>query len=390
MSMYYPRAVEPLLKSAVKQFPAILLTGVRQSGKSTLLRHLFPAYTYVTLDDGGLCNLARNDPALFLNSYESPLIIDEIQYAPELFSALKIKIDLDRNHRGRYLLTGSQAFQMMQGVSETLAGRVAVLRLHPLAWGEFQKVHPDSTQVIDQMVRGFYPELMVYKELDSELWSSSYFSTYIERDVRNIKQITDLGVFRDFLTLLAARVGRLLNFSEIAKECGISQPTVRSWIRVLETSQLIYLLRPFHRNITKRIVKASKLYFMDTGLLCYLLGIDTGERLRKAAERGHLFENMVVAEAIKRASTLKGKTDFWFYRTQSGVEVDLVVERKGRTYAYEIKFTETPRPKMTSALKLFGKDVACDERSVLCLKKETVLLTESISSVHWFTGLKWE
>ena len=240
------------------------------------------------------------------------------------------------------------------------------------------------------MVRGFYPELTVYKELDAELWCSSYFSTYIERDVRNIKQIIDLGVFRDFLTLLAARVGRLLNFSEIAKECGISQPTVRSWIRVLETSQLIYLLRPFRRNITKRIVKAPTLYFMDTGLLCYLLGIDTGERLRKTAESGHLFENMVVAEAVKRASVLKGQTDLWFYRTQSGVEVDLVVERKGRTHAYEIKFTETPRLKMVSALKLFGKEVDCADRSVLCLKKGILPLTESISAVHWFTGFVWE
>ena len=149
MDVYYPRAIEPLLKSAVKQFPALLLTGVRQSGKSTLLRHLFPTHTYVTLDDGGLCNLARRDPALFLNSHETPLIIDEIQYAPELFSVLKVKIDSDRTHRGRYLLTGSQAFQMMQGVSETLAGRIAVLRLHPFAWGEFQKTHPDSIQVAD-------------------------------------------------------------------------------------------------------------------------------------------------------------------------------------------------------------------------------------------------
>jgi len=380
---YYPRALEPLLRSAAKQFPALLLTGVRQSGKSTLLKHLFPKYTYITLDEIGVRSLARRDPELFLNSYKAPLIIDEAQYAPELFSALKIRIDSDRNNRGRYLLTGSQAFHMMQEVSETLAGRIAVLTLHPFGWSELQQNPPDSAHTIQQMVRGFYPEVAIHKELDAELWYGSYLSTFIERDVRNIKQITDLGVFRDFITLLAARVGRLLNLSEISKECGITQPTARAWVHILEASHIVYLLRPYHRNITKRVVKTPKLYFMDTGLLCYILGIDTEKRLKKAAEGGHLFENMVVAEALKQACALKGRTDFWFYRTQSGMEIDLIVGRRGEIRAYEIKFSETPRPKMASALTHFSKEIECKDQAVLCLQKEPLPLSPTVSAVHW-------
>jgi len=389
-SKYYPRRVEPALKEASEQFPALLLTGVRQSGKSTLLRHLFPAYEYVTLDETGLRSTARNDPSLFLSSYKTPLIIDEIQYAPELLSALKVRIDQDRNTAGRYLLTGSQSFQMMQGVSETLAGRIAVFNLHPFSWNEFCSDKPDTLHLARQMVRGFYPELQVNKKMDEELWFSSYVATYLERDVRNIKQISDLDVFRTFISLLAARAGRLLNLSNVAKECGITQPTARAWLGVLESTRLIYLLRPYHRNISKRVVKTPKIYFMDTGLLCYLLGIDTSTRLLRVAEGGHLFENMVVAEAVKRAAALKGRTDFWFYRTQSGVEVDLITGRKGKQYAYEIKFTETPRPAMASALRLFGVELDCAVRAVLCLRKEKVPLVKEIPALHWSEGFEWE
>lgn len=387
---YFDRMAEPLLKEAARQFPALLLTGVRQSGKSTLLRHLFPEYQYVTLDETGLRSTARNDPDFFLSSYGQPLIIDEIQYAPELLSALKIRIDNDRRTAGRYLLTGSQSFQMMQNVAETLAGRIAVFDLHPFSWKEFYTGLPDTHELVRQMVRGFYPELQVNKELDAELWFSSYVTTYIERDVRNIKQISDLTVFRTFITLLAVRAGRLLNLSEVAKECGITQPTAKAWLGILESTRLIYLLRPYHRNISKRVVKTPKIYFMDTGLLCFLLGIDTATRLLKAAESGHLFENMVIAEAVKRAAALKGRTDFWFYRTQSGVEVDFIAGRKGSLFAYEMKFTETPRQEMTSALRIFGADVPCASGSVLCLRKDSQPLTPGIAARHWNAGFEWE
>jgi uncharacterized protein len=388
--VYYSRIIEPIVKKAAKQFPSLLLTGVRQSGKSTLLRHLFPDYQYVTLDETGLRATAKQDPDLFLSSFEPPLIIDEIQYAPELLSALKVRIDRARDKSGQYLLTGSQSFQMMEGVSETLAGRIAVFNLHPFSWKEFHEGIPDTPQLAKQLVRGFYPELQVNLSMDQELWFSSYVTTYLERDVRNIKQISDLAVFRTFITLLAVRAGRLLNLSEVAKECGITQPTAKAWLGILESTQLIYLLRPYHRNISKRVVKTPKIYFMDTGLLCYLLGIDTADRLMKVAEGGHLFENMVVAEAVKRAAALKGRTELWFYRTQSGVEVDLIVERRGRFYAYEIKFTETPRAAMASALRLFGKEIDCAVRAVLCLRKETLPLVKEICSVHWHKAFAWE
>lgn len=387
---YYPRLIEPVLREAAKQFPALLLTGVRQSGKSTVLRHLFPECRYVTLDETGLRVTARQDPDLFLSSYETPLIIDEIQYAPDLFSALKVRIDSNREVAGQYLLTGSQSFQMMQGVSETLAGRIAVFNLHPFSWKEFCPDQPDTLLLARQLVRGFYPELQVNQKIDQELWFSSYVATYIERDVRNIKQISDLNVFRTFVTLLAVRAGHLLNLSEVAKECGITQPTAKAWLGILESTRLVYLLRPYHRNISKRVVKSPKIYFMDTGLLCFLLGIDTPARFLKTAEGGHLFENMVVAEAVKRAAVLKGRTEFWFYRTQSGVEVDLIMERKGSFFAYEIKFTETPRREMASALRLFGKELDCAVRAVLSLRKDRMPLEKEIPSVHWSDGFDWE
>jgi len=387
---YYPRLIEPVLMSAVKQFPALLLTGVRQSGKSTLLRHLFPEYRYVTLDETGLRVTARQDPDLFLSSYGAPLIVDEIQYAPELLSAIKVRIDRNRDATGQYLLTGSQSFQMMEGVAETLAGRIAVFTLHPFSWSEFCGDMPDTVHLAQHLVRGFYPELQVNQELDEELWFSSYVATYIERDVRNIKQISDLAAFRMFITLLAVRAGHLLNLSEVAKECGITQPTARAWLGILESTRLVYLLRPYHRNISKRVVKTPKIYFMDTGLLCYLLGIDSVNRFLKTAEGGHLFENMVVAEAIKRASALKGRTEFWFYRTQSGVEVDLIAERKGNFYAYEIKFTETPRLEMAAVLRLFGNELDCVVRAVLSLRKDRMPLVKGIPSVHWSEGFAWE
>lgn len=386
--IYYNRHIEPVLETASRQFPAVILTGVRQSGKSTLLEHAFPDHTLLTLDDIRLRNLARNDPELLISSYNEPLLIDEVQYAPQLLSSLKIRIDKQRNSYGRYILTGSQMLQMMQGISETLAGRIAVLHLHPFSWNEMTDSIPDTSRVNAQIIRGFYPELHVRNDSDAELWFSSYISTYLERDVRNIKQINDLGMFRDFISLLAARIGRQLNLAEIAKECGVSQPTARSWLGILESTHLIYLLRAYHRNISKRVVKSPKLYFMDTGLACYLLGIDTPERLLKAAEKGHLFENMVIAEVVKRASFSTGKMDLWYYRTQSGVEVDLIIDCKGEYRAYEIKFSETPRPHMADSLKLFENEVHCEESAVLCQIRKPLPLNSSVSAVHWYEGLR--
>lgn len=387
--MYILREIEELLEGALKQFPACLITGPRQAGKSTLLQNKLKNYRYVTLDDPLIRAMANEDPKLFLTHYKPPLIIDEIQYAPGLLPYLKILIDENRDKYGQYVLTGSQIFQLMKGVSESLAGRIAIFNLFPLSWKEILEVPGHANDCFDdrktahQIVHGFYPELFTHPKKEKELWFSSYLSTYIERDVRNIKSITDLGRFQTFIGLLAGRAGKLLNMSEISKECGISQPTVKDWLSVLESTYVIYLLKPYHHNLSKRMVKSPKLYFVDTGLLCYLLGIDNEDRLFKSAERGSVFENMVVMESIKRFSAVSGRVQFYFYRSSYGVEVDLIIEKEGKLDAYEIKFSKTVSREMASSLMKVQNELDVSQAVILSLQEEMVPLTSTVTSAHW-------
>jgi len=382
---YFARDIESRVLSAARQLPAVLVTGARQAGKSTLLRHLFPKYRYVNLDDPQLRALGTSDPALLLSTNPPPVIIDEIQYAPQLLPHIKMRIDAHRRDAGQYLLTGSQVFQLMQGISETLAGRIAVFNLYPFSWKELARVPgrdkaTDDVGMAKQLVAGFYPEQLVVPDLDSDLWYGSYIATYLER---NIRRVGDLGLFQKFVALLATRAGSLLNLSEVAKECGVTQPTARAWLTILEATYLVYLLKPYHANVAKRTIKAPKLYFIDTGLLCYLLGIDSAARFFKAAERGGIFENMVVIEALKRSAAGKGKTDFFYYRTSNGLEVDLIIEHGGQRRAYEIKLSKTVSTHDAGGLVRARKDIGYSRASVLCLREEPVALAKDIFARHW-------
>lgn len=381
--MYMTREIEPLLLEALSQFPAVLITGPRQAGKSTLLQHTLKNYTYVTLDDPLNRQLANEDPELFLSSYKTPLIIDEIQYAPNLFPYLKIKIDENRSQCGHFVLTGSQTFQLMKGVSESLAGRVAILQLYPLSWSETKRSPLDDKICMQQIVQGFYPQFFSEPKTNWNLWFSSYVSTYLERDVRNIKAITDLGRFQTFISLLAARSGKLLNLAEISKECGISQPTIKDWLTILEATYILFILRPYHNNVTKRLVKSPKVYFVDTGLLCYLLGIDNPERLLKSSEGGHIFENMIIAEVLKKSAYQAKRIELFFYRTASGVEVDLITERGGSMNAYEIKFAKTLSREMVNPLQLFIADHPVQKAALLSLQEKSYPLVNNIIAEHW-------
>jgi len=383
---YYKRKIEGPLEEARNQFPVVLVTGARQAGKSTLLQHCLKDYAYVTLDDPQKQELAKNDPELFLSHYKAPVIIDEIQYAPGLLPYIKMQVDQNRRTYGQYILTGSQTFQVMEGVSESLAGRVAIFHLFPMSFEEIPKgmtIGMNDSEMIHQLIRGFYPEFFVNPNIDPNQWHSSYLATYIQRDVRNIKAITDLGRFQTFLALLAARAGQLLNLSEVAKECGISHPTAKDWLTILESTYILYILKPFHNNRTKRLVKTPKVYFTDTGLLCYLLGIDSSERLLKVFDRGHIFENMVVMECVKRLSYRKEHAECFFYRTASQVEVDLIVQRKGKLEAYEIKLAKTLSKEMALGLENFMKEHPTDFPAVLSLKEEKFPLTPNVSNMHW-------
>jgi len=385
--MYYSRILGKLIIAALKQFPVCLITGARQAGKSTLLKNILSGFNYVTLDDPLMRMLAIDDPELFLSKNSFPLIIDEIQYAPGLLSYLKMRIDENRHAYGQYVLTGSQIFQLMKGVSESLAGRIAIFNLYPFSWKEVQEIFDhqniDDKTCAKQIIQGFYPEFFVNPSLDKNLWFGSYLSTYIERDVRNIKTITDLGRFQTFIALLAARAGKLLNISEVAKECGITQPTAKDWLSILESTYIIYILKPYHNNLSKRLVKSPKIYFTDTGLLCYLLGIDSEERFFKSSERGSIFENMVIMEAVKQLSAQTNRSQCFFYRTASGVEVDLIVEKENHLDAYEIKLAKTLDREMAQSIALFRKEHKVRRSQIISLQEKNMPLLEGIEGVHW-------
>lgn len=388
---YISRQVEKLLQDALKQFPACLITGPRQAGKSTLLQHFLKEYQYANLDDLDVRALAKEDPKYFFEKYPPPVVIDEIQYAPELLSYIKILIDKDRDLCGRFVLTGSQIFQVMKGVSESLAGRIAIFDLYPLMWNELYQgqcltENPKSLdQLFDLFIKGFYPELYTKEKLNLDLWFRTYIRTYIERDVRDIKAIVDLSRFQTFMQVLAARVGRLINYSEISKEIGISVSTVKDWFSILESTYIIRLLRPFHNNMNKRLVKSPKLYFVDTGLLCHLLGLTSKEQIEKSPFRGFIFENMLILETIKKLETEISPLKCYFYKTINDLEVDLVLATTHIQKAFEIKFSMTPNQRMAQGLSRFKKDFPQAETSLISLSTSHVGFPgmKEIHSLHW-------
>lgn len=384
---YFHRKLEHPLKEALKQFPVVLVTGPRQAGKSTLLQHVFKGFNYVTFDDVLARNLAETDPTLFLRTYDPPLILDEIQYVPSLFSPIKLMVDTHRRKVGQYILTGSQLFPLMKGVSESLAGRVAIFQLYPLSWKEIPDADPfDEIATAKQMLKGFYPEFQVNPELNPKFWHSSYLSTYLERDLRAMRNIQDLGQFQRFLVLLAARAGQILNLNEIGKECGISQTTAKDWLTILQATSIIYLLEPYYKNITKRVIKSPKLFFVDTGLLCYLLRIEKVEQLIHSPFSGHVFENMVVMEKVKQFAEKGERAPCYYYRTASGLEIDLLIDHGDHLDAFEIKFTSTPSSEMARSLVQFKNEYPVKKSILLNLRPQHHPFSNGVIAEHWTHG----
>ena len=316
---------------SLDQFPATVITGSRQSGKTTLARAVWPDAGYVSLDDPAQADRARRQPDEFLAGLPGRVILDEIQYAPGLFRHLKRAIDQDRRP-GRFLITGSQAFALMQGVSESLAGRAAILTLPTLGLDE---VFPNATlEQTDRFLwRSGYPELWQRPDLDRELWMGSYLATYLERDVRQALNVGNLSDFDRLLRAAALRAGQLLSFADLARDVGIAPNTAKRWLSVLVASQQVFLLEPFHRQHRKRLIKAPKLYFNDTGLLCFLLGFRNPDDVRAHAMWGSVWENFVIAELRKRAQAMTRPPSFWFWRTADGDEVDLLIETAPEQFA---------------------------------------------------------
>ena len=325
---------------AATQAPALTLTGPRQSGKTTLCQMLFPDHAYRTLEAPDVRAFASDDPRAFLARLPEGAVIDEIQRVPELLSYLQGIIDEDPTH-GRWILTGSQNLALLQSVSQSLAGRTRLLTLLPLTRDEITRFdfHPASLE--EAMYTGGYPRIFD-RELDPSNWLRSYIATYIERDVRTITSVGDLTMFQRFVQLCAGRTGQLLNYSSLAGDCGISQPTAKAWLSILETSYIVFRLPAFHGNLRKRLVKAPKLYFHDTGLVCWLLGIREPGQLLSHPLRGPIFETWVVSEIVKHRANRGESRGLSFYRDRNGAEVDLVMERPGGLSLVEVKAAATP------------------------------------------------
>lgn len=333
-----PRHAEPTLRALARYYPVIALTGPRQSGKTTLARSAFPNRPYASLEDLDLREFAAGDPRGFLAQYPDGAVLDEAQRIPGLFSYLQTEVDRDRR-AGRFVLTGSQQFGLLAGISQSLAGRAGLVHLLPFALAELRGAKaPKDLETL--LWGGLYPPV-IDRGMPPHQWYGDYLATYVERDVRSLVNVRDLGTFRKFVRMCAARTAQALNLSALAADCGITHNTARAWISVLEASYVLFLLPPHHRNFGKRLVKAPKLYFYDTGLAARLLGIQSPEQLAIGAMRGPLFETWVATEFVKRRCHWGLSPELYYWRDSSGIEIDLLVDRGGELFPVEAKAGQT-------------------------------------------------
>lgn len=389
---YIARNLEKVVLEVTKEYPVVLVTGPRQVGKTTMLQKLMEGTdrNYVSLDDLNERNLAKTDPEMFLQLHKPPILIDEVQYAPELFVYIKIHVDKYHNV-GDFWLTGSQVFKLMSGIQESLAGRVAVLSLTSLSQAEIcggemqpftldieklsarrkERTAADTGVIFDRIFRGSMPAIVSEKNSNSQIFYSSYLTTYIERDVREVSDAIDSITFLHFITAVAARCGQILNIAEIARDADINQKQAKNWLGVLETLGLIFYLHPYSNNMLKRLVKTPKLYFYDTGLVCYLTKWSSAETLQSGAMNGAILENYVVAE-IRKTYVNCGKDPYmYYYRDKDAREIDIILEHDGVLNPIEIKKSANPGSELIKVFKLLDKSSAKRSKgAVVCMKPE--------------------
>lgn len=402
--MYRRRTLESFLTKASRQFPVLLVTGARQVGKTTFLRHLSrKGRTYVSLDDPMVLSLARKDPALFFQRFPTPLLIDEIQYAPELLPYIKLEVDRNRKP-GSCWLTGSQPFHLMKGVSESLAGRVGVVQLLGLSRKEWAGRSRESRPFLPTLPelrtrtrtgeklplkelyrliwRGAFPAIALNERLDRDLFYSSYVQTYLQRDIRDLARVGDEMSFLRFLRAAAARTGQLLNLSELARDADIAVGTAKSWLSILQASGVAYLLEPYHTNVTKRLVKTPKLYFLDTGLCAYLTEWSSPETLAAGAMAGSILETWVMVELLKGYWHNGRQAPFYYYRDKDRTEIDLLIFQNGTAYPLEIKKTASPGRDDARHFRILEKrNIPVGPGGVICLAEQSLPLTPTVQSI---------
>lgn len=402
--MYIERTLKTHLLESVRHFPIVLLTGARQVGKTTFLKAMADeSRTYISLDDPRLVELARTDPALFMQRFPGPVLIDEIQYAPELLPHIKMAVDAE--HRpGRFWLTGSQQFHLMRDVSESLAGRVGIIRMLGLSrreqdqQGETVSPFLPSSEIMDarregsvdldlpavyqRIWKGTYPALTADPGLDRDMFYSSYVQTYVQRDVRDLAKVGDETAFLRFVRACAARTAQLVNMADLARDAGVAPNTAKSWLSILEASGLVYLLEPYHTSVTKRLVKSPKLYFLDTGLCSWLTEWTSPETLEAGAASGAMFETWVIGEILRSWWHNGKRAPLYFYRDKDRKEIDLLIIQDARVHPIEIKKTATPDRRIASQFGVLDKlDLERGEGGVVCLAGGSLPLGEGVVSI---------
>lgn len=401
--MYITRHIEKTIEKSFAAFPAVLITGPRQVGKSTLLLNRFKNIPNVTLDNPLQLLSLRQDPVELFKLHGSPLILDEVQRAPECFSVLKYMIDSDRR-AGMYILTGSQKYALMKGVSESLAGRIGIIDMLGLSDREIYedpfdrpflptsdyllerrpKMAPSIQNLWERIHRGSMPELYSNENMDWEQYYAAYVDTYIERDVKQLGSVGDTLAFIQFMTALASRTGELLNAASLARDVGVDSKTVKRWLSILQASNIIYLLQPFSLNINKRIIKTPKVYFTDTGLVCYLCRWLTPETLANGAMAGSIYETFIVSEILKSYYNAGKEPDLYFFRNTDGQEVDLLFYRDGKLYPIEIKKTSSPNVKDAKhfgTLSTFFPSLEVSEGGIICNAEDLLPLGQNLKII---------
>jgi len=377
-----PRAAEPLVRSLLQGFSIVTITGPRQSGKTTLAKVVFAAKPYISLEDPDVRLAALDDPRSFLGRFPDGAVLDEVQRCPELFSYLQTLVDAD-GRMGLFILTGSQQFGLLSGISQSLAGRTAFVELLPLSHGELQQAGLQTATLDEALFKGGYPALYDRK-LSPRSWFAAYVTAYVERDVRQMLKVQELEAFQRFVMFCAGRTGQLLNLSSLAADCGITHNTAKAWLSVLEASYLVFLLRPYHVSFNKRLVKAPKLYFYDVGLVCWLLGIQTAQQLAAHPLRGNLFETFAIVELMKSRLNVGERPGLYFWRDSNGNEVDVLAQKGGQWMPIEIKSGATVAGDFFKGLEnwmALAVNLGCDPR--LIYGGDTSYHRKNVKVVGW-------